>query len=500
MRLANAHQIREADRIQIHERNYPSLILMENAALRMAQSILRDYPQQKAFGILVGPGNNGGDGLVIARQLHQAGMEVQILLSHDPTRFEGDARINYEIIGEMPIPITLYGQEPLQVWLDSFSISPLLIDGLLGTGIQSALRDPVLGLIDALRKSNPRILAIDLPSGLDASTGEAINTPLQAEKTYTFQLPKVCHFVTPASLFCGEIEVIDIGLWPDVIDALDIKRTVLTHAHVEQQLKQVRHTAAHKGDFGHVLVVGGSRNMTGAISLTTQAALRAGGGLVTSLVPTACRDTVLHHAPEAMCVDVSGDYLGKQAVEVLDQHLQGKTAVVIGPGMGQEIATADFLREILPMVQVPLLLDADALNILSQYQELWASLPDATVLTPHPGEMRRLLGVDTVNQRRLEAAERLAQDKAVTVVLKGAGTIVAGASGHTYVNTTGNPGMAKGGSGDVLSGIIGSLMGQGYGIQEAAGLGVFLHGRAGDAAADHLGQTRMTALDIIHHL
>ncbi|MEL7064467.1 MAG: NAD(P)H-hydrate epimerase, partial [Bacteroidota bacterium] len=135
MRLANAHQIREADRIQIHERNYPSLILMENAALRMAQSILRDYPRQKAFGILVGPGNNGGDGLVIARQLHQAGMEVQILLSHDPTRFEGDARINYEIIGEMPIPITLYGQEPLQVWLDSFSTSPLLIDGLLGTGI-----------------------------------------------------------------------------------------------------------------------------------------------------------------------------------------------------------------------------------------------------------------------------------------------------------------------------------------------------------------------------
>lgn len=502
MLLANSQQIRNADRIQIEERGFPGILLMENAGRLCAEHLQRKYATQQSFLILAGPGNNGGDGLVIARYLHLAGCEVQVLLSHTPERYQGDAAINYRIISELPIPLLFRAEENPEDIVASFAESPVLVDALLGTGINDELREPVAGIIAEFRAMELPCVAIDLPSGLSADTGEPINEPIPAEMTLTFQLPKVCHCVTPAAMFCGEVITLDIGLWPEVIEQLNIQRWLIDQDHWAQH-QQRRTRDAHKGLFGHVLVAGGSRHMAGSIAMTAFSALRAGAGLATVVTPGSCRQTVLNHVPEAMVLGAGDEdmfTLGVAAIEIFDQALAGKQAVCLGPGLSRETDTHEFLEAVLPMIQVPLVLDADALNLLAEAPELWAMIPEKTILTPHPGEMKRLTGLDTVNQRRLESAERLAQDRQVTVVLKGAGTIVATPDGRSFVNTTGNPGMATAGSGDVLTGVIGSLLAQGYAPETAATLGVYLHGQAGDRARATHGTRGLMAMDLARAL
>ncbi len=502
MLLANSQQIRRADQIQIEERGFPGILLMENAGRLCAERLLALYPERPSFLILAGPGNNGGDGLVIARYLHLAGKEAQVLLSHPPERYQGDAAVNYRIISELPVPLLLWAEEAPEEVVASFMAPPVLIDALLGTSIHAALRAPARDIVQAFRVFALDTVAIDLPSGLSADTGEAINEPLPAQHTLTFQLPKVCHYVTPASLFCGAVAVLDIGLWPEVIGQLGVQRQLLDRSYWARHHRR-RAIDTHKGQHGHLLVAGGSRHMAGSIALTAKAALRSGTGLVTVVTPGSCRHTVLNHVPEAMCW-VTGDEdmftLGVAAIEVFDQALQGKRAVCLGPGLSKEIGTQEFVQAILPMIQVPLVLDADALNLLAELPELWAMIPENTILTPHPGEMRRLMGLDTINHRRLESAERLAQDRNVIVVLKGAGTVVATPDGRSFVNTSGNPGMATAGAGDVLTGVIGALLAQGYAPEQAAALGVYLHGRAGDRIAEQVGQDGLMAMDLIQAL
>lgn len=502
MLLANSQQIRTADKIQIEERGFPGILLMENAGRMCAEFLFENYPGQKSFLVLAGPGNNGGDGLVIARHLFLAGKEVQVLLSHPPTRFTGDAAVNYRIISELPIPLLFWDEEDPDDIVSSFAESPIVIDALLGTGIHDSLRGPIADIVAFFRNHPAPRIAIDLPSGLSADTGEAINQPIPAHHTLTFQLPKICHYVTPASNYCGEISTFDIGLWPEVIESLGIRRRVLDNTESQLVLKNQR-ADSHKGTFGHVLAAGGSRHMAGSIAMTAFSALKSGAGLVTVVTPGSCRQTILNHVPEAMCLGAGDEdmfTLGVAAIEIFDQALKGKQAVCIGPGLSNETDTYEFLSAVLPMVQVPLVLDADALNLLAESPEMWAMIPEKTIITPHPGEMKRLMGLDTVNNRRMESAERLAQDRNVVVVLKGAGTIIASPDGNTYVNTSGNPGMATAGSGDVLTGVICSLLAQGYSPEVAATLGVYLHGQAGDRAVHTHGMRGLLAMDLAREL
>ena len=502
MLLSNAAQIREADRIQIEERHLPAILLMEQAGRMATERILASYPDHQEFLILAGPGNNGGDGLVIARYLYLAGKEVQVLLSHPGERFAGDAEINYHILAELPVPLLLYGEEMLEEVIRSFRQAPILVDALLGTGIQSNLRPPVSDLIQEIRPYQLPTIAIDLPSGLGASTGEAINSPLSAQLTLTFQLPKICHYVTPASLHCGQVEVIDIGIWPEVISQLGIQRQLLTEEWFQQQWTSPA-TDAHKGSMGHLLTIGGSRDMAGAVALTGLASLRTGVGLSTILAPGSCRNIVLANSPELMCIAAGDLYAARLTPGVLDRldsMLPKKQAVALGPGLGSHPETANLIGALLPRIQVPMVLDADGLNLLAQNPDWWNMLPDSTVITPHPGEMKRLTGLDNVNSRRLEVAERLAQDRNVVVVLKGAGSIVALPDGQTFVNTSGNPGMATAGSGDVLTGMIGALLARGIAPGIAAAIGVYLHGRAGDLAAKEVGMSSLTARDITRNI
>lgn len=500
MYLADATQIRTADKIQIEDRRFPGILLMEQAGKLAAEVILSRFASESRFLILAGPGNNGGDGLVIARYLYLAGKETEILYSHEPSRYTGDAAINEEIVSRFPMSRKVFGDVSAAYLEEILLRRPIVIDALLGTGVDSVLRGPVAEMIAIVRQKQPTVVAIDLPSGLDASTGAVRNLVPQAVLTLTFQLPKICHYITPAANACGEVVVLDIGIWPEVVESLHIKRILLDETFCGNQYR-IRKNDGHKGTFGHVLIVGGSRNMAGSVSLAALAAIYAGAGLCTVFTPDSCRQTVLSAAPEVMCIGAGEPgraRLMERDADVFRDILTGKSSVVLGPGMGQDIETQAFMAAILPMIEVPLVIDADALNFLAIRSDLWNYLPEKTILTPHPGEMQRLTRREDVNEQRLEVAEEMALRRKVVTLLKGAGSIIATPEETTYVNTSGNSGMATGGSGDVLSGIIGSLCAQGYTPSIATALGVYLHGKAGDAAAGIYGEEGVTARRIAH--
>lgn len=504
MYLATSAQIREADRLQINEKHVPGILLMETAGRKTAEHILSLFPAQQAFLVLAGPGNNGGDGLVIARYLHLAGKEVQVLLSHPEERYQGqgDAATNYHILRALPVPLISFSEDAAQQALAQFQQPPMLIDALLGTGIQSALRPPISQIIEYFRTTELEVLAVDLPSGLNADTGSCPNDVLPARATFTFQLPKVCHYVSPAAQGCGEVYPIDIGIWPEVIESLGVRRRLIDEAFLRAHPPR-REREAHKGTFGHLLVIGGSRSMGGAPAMSAFAAMQAGVGLCTALVPSQARPFLQALCPEVMCLSPeqgASSVFTEAALELAQSALKEKDAVVLGPGMGQHPDTHAFLRRLLPLIDVPLVLDADGLNHLAKDESLWDALPATCVLTPHPGEMQRLFSDFPVKELRMESAEALAKLRASTVVLKGAGTVVALPGGDTWVNTSGNAGMASAGTGDVLAGAMGALLAQGLPPETAAPLAVYLHGKAGDALAQRKGQSGVTATELARGL
>ena len=500
MKLAHTAAIREADRLMIEDHHYPGILLMEQAGRLATEAILRDFPGQDAFLVLAGPGNNGGDGFVIARCLHLAGKTVEVLLSRPAGELPatGDAAVMLRILQELPIPVSEWKPGDLPA---RSARHPLLVDALLGTGIDSLLRGTAAAMIREARESGLPAVAIDLPSGLDANTGQQVNEVIPARFTYTFQLPKLCHAVTPASLACGVVRVLDIGIWPGVVDQLAIRREWLTESWVRRHWRQ-REVNSHKGSHGHVLVVAGSKAMPGAAILAAGAALAAGAGLVSLACPGAVRLPLQTRLPEAMCLPLGSDERAQLRPEDLPEliaAMEGRQALVIGPGLGREPGTVELVRSLLQVLgqkntATPVVVDADALYALAQGP---LKLPAGAVLTPHPGEMRILSGESDVQASRLEIAETEASKRGAVVLLKGAGTVIAGPEGSTLVNPTGNPALARGGSGDVLAGMTGALLAQGYDPLVAAGLAAWLHGAAADAWVKTYSPESLSASDLI---
>lgn len=498
MYVTDSSEMRKADQLMISEYGFPGLLLMETAGRKAAEWILAHCPKVKSIFILAGPGNNGGDGLVIARYLHQAGRKVEILLSNDPKNYQGDALSNWKALQGSQIPVHQWPCT-LPLKMRKRPEACIVIDALLGTGITDKLRGTVAEIIAAVAQCHVSTIAIDLPSGLSADTGERINTPLKAEATLTFQCPKLCHYITPAAECCGDVVTLDIGIWPKVLQDLGIRRFLLDQ-EVCCGLYRQRPSTGHKGTFGHALLVGGSKAYAGAIALSGMAALQSGAGLASIFTTESARCAVLQDHPELMVRswgDLQTEWLTAAAVPSLTEFMQGKSALAVGPGLGNEPETCNFLQALLQAWGRPLVIDADALNILSSEPELWRYVPQGSILTPHPGEMARLLPGRDVHNRRLEAAEFLAQQKQVIVVLKGAGTVVAFPDGKTYINTSGNAGMATGGAGDVLTGMIVGLLAQGYTPAQATLLGVHWHGRAGDFAAAMAGAPQAVTASVI---
>ncbi|MGA2192046.1 MAG: NAD(P)H-hydrate dehydratase, partial [Nitrospirota bacterium] len=451
----------------------------------------------KKFAVFCGKGNNGGDGLVIARHLHNRGAKLKIFLFSEDMK--GDALTNLGIARKMSLDIKVISSD-LRAETSDAAHADLVIDAIFGTGLSSEITEPYKAAILMINANARRVVSVDMPSGVDSDSGRIMGSAVNASLTVTLGLPKRGLYFYPGAQNAGDIRVVDIGIPSGAVEEADIPASLLTREQVKG-LVPARLPDSNKGTFGHLLMLAGSAGKTGAAVLGAMAALRAGAGLVTVGVPESLNDVFEEKLTEEMTVplpETPERTLSSGALDKILDILEGKTAVAIGPGLTTNKDTAKLVAELLPRIKIPMLIDADGLNILSLDETPLKNVKAPVVLTPHPGEMGRLLGVLTreVQADRPKAALELAQEYGVTVVLKGARTLIAGPSGDFYVNPTGNPGMATAGTGDVLTGIIGSFMAQGLSGMDAAKIGVYVHGMAGDIAAADKGQAGLVAGDL----
>jgi NAD(P)H-hydrate epimerase len=511
MKLPFASEMRELDRCAIEEYGVSGLVLMENAGLSTVLMMDEELGEAKnSFAlILIGPGNNGGDGLVIGRHLHQRGCEPVFIFLVAPEKLQGDAATNLHIVQKLGLPLhvldstaavqTLPGlyQQMIATGKPCYA----LIDALFGTGLTREITGHIFELIQLLKEATwsrdiPRI-AVDIPSGLHADTGTVCGICLPADHTATYGCPQPGHLLHHGPEFCGRLHPLDIGIPKAALTTLAIAQEALTDPIGARLLSQIKRTpTSHKGSHGHLLLLAGSLGKTGAAILCARGALRSGCGLVSLCCPHDLNPIFETQLVEAMTIPLpaSQSVLDMANLAIIEAHLQGKRALVLGPGIGTAEATAQLVLHLYRTTTMPMVIDADALTILAHHKNQLQAPPGPRIFTPHPGEMAHILELPTttIQEDRIEAARTACRlfDQSTglcTVILKGAGTVIASAGGKVWINTSGNPGMATGGMGDVLSGIIGALICQGLGPQEAACAAVFVHGRAGDTLLNTIG-------------
>jgi hydroxyethylthiazole kinase-like uncharacterized protein yjeF len=508
MKVANAAQMREMDRQTADQFNMPSILLMENAALRVVEEIQRRYAPlyRKRISIVCGKGNNGGDGLAVARHLStRCGADVTIWLAAHSEELKDDAAINYSMARSFGLMISPANQMDL-------SRSELVIDALLGTGLKEPIAGHLASIVESINKCNAPILAVDMPSGVNSETGAVDGSAVKADLTITFALPKYGLLDFPGAEYAGEVVVVDIGMPEEVKKAKAIDTYHTTAADVARWLPpRINGRDSNKGKYGHVMAFAGSGGFVGAPVMVAEAAARMGAGLVTLIIPEGIHQATMSRvSPVIMTRSLPQSEQGTFIASSVENALklaEKAAAVALGPGLGKGKEAAGFVREFVAQCPVPLIIDADALNLLSQEPDHGAAVVQSrsapTILTPHPGEMGRLLGKTTeeVQANRRAAVDRAAACYQCIVLLKGARTLIASPEGQLYINTTSNPGMATGGAGDVLTGLLAALLAQHLEPLQAAAAGVYLHGLAGDIASAQQGtDTGLIATDLISHL
>ena len=511
MKVVTAAEMRQIDQDTIEGIGIPGIVLMETAGSAIVRAIEQHYPTCHRIGIFVGKGNNGGDGLVIARQLAHAGRDVYLFLVSPADSFTGEAAINLQIAKRLGLQIEeiltdagFYGTGTVPTTLASCE---LLVDAIFGTGLRDTVRGSIATVIKTLNNLSIPTLSVDLPSGLDANTGHPLGVCVRADRTITIGLPKRGLLVHPGAEFAGKLEVVDIGFPEQVIDAQGIKVNWTTTTQASRWVPS-RPPASHKGTYGRVLVVAGSTGMTGAAALASEAALRAGAGLVTLATPKHLNPILEGLLPEVMTLPLPETDAGSLSVSatsaILEFAEKTKSVLAIGPGLSQRPDTVRLVHQLVrenreQALNLRMVVDADGLNALSQASEIISLLDREAILTPHPGEMSRLTGssVPSLEADRIRTAQQFASEHDLTLVFKGAPTVTGLANGDVWINSTGNSGMATGGMGDVLTGIIAGLMAQGVSSERAAALGVYIHGLAGDMTAEVFGMHGLIASDVL---
>ena len=479
--------VREADRHTIEDLGVPGIVLMENAATGVVDAIREVFPDARRILILCGPGNNGGDGLAVARHLHNGGLGVQLCLFGGPAKLGSDASTNHRLAEAFGVPVAIIEDDDLAVveaFLDDEPVD-LVVDALLGTGADRPLAGRYAALVELVEASGLPVVAVDVPTGLNGSSSEIPGPHLPADLTVTFASLKICHALPPACIACGEVAVVDIGIPPAAIESGS--SLWMTETEDISLMLPTRSPDAHKGRFGHLLIIAGSAGRGGAVAMAAKSAVVIGSGLVTMAVPgpvvpvvdAACLEAMTH----SMDSDDEGAVTGPQG---LDDLLDRVTAIATGPGLGTGAGAKKTLDWILDNWNGPLLLDADAINLLAGSPERLAVREVPAVLTPHPAELARFLGTSTTEilVDRLGAAREAARRSGAIVVAKGYGTIIAEPGGQAWVNPTGDVGLASGGSGDVLSGAIGALLAQRLEPLRATLVGCWLHGFAGEIGGE----------------
>lgn len=501
MKLVTADQMRKLDRTAIDEFGIPSLGLMERAGKALADFICRHFTASRGtIAVLVGRGNNGGDGLVTARLLIERGYEVIIFLTSTAVELSPDSRANWERLALLT-PTFIYIKDTTDLKTHSIAIArcACIVDALLGTGLSSEVKSPYRDIIDFINSLKMPVVAADIPSGLSSDTGMPLGGAIRARWTVTFGLPKQGLFTGQGPDYAHDVEIADIGIPAEAIGRVDTKMHLIDPSLFCDQLKP-RDAKSHKGDFGHVVVFAGSEGKLGAGYLTGMAALRAGSGLVTYALPDKAFTKFDARYPEIMAVSIPdrgrGHFHPDGVADALNV-IKDKTVVALGPAIGTHDDTRAFVMELIRRVRLPLVIDADGLNVLAQNIHALDYRPTTTILTPHPGEMERLTGQGKKIEERMPSAVKLATSRRVHVVLKGHQTIVASPDGSAFINPTGNPAMASAGMGDALTGIIAGFVSQEMNPTMAAVAAVYLHGLAGDIAAKQFGERGVVASDVI---
>ncbi|MBF0628083.1 MAG: NAD(P)H-hydrate dehydratase [Magnetococcales bacterium] len=503
-RLLTSAQMREADRRTIEELGVPGCVLMENAGAAATERLQARLPEWRTRMVLIlaGSGNNGGDGFVMARRLLQAGGQVTVVLLGRGESLRGDARIHYLVwVRSGGLVRELLALEHVfSVLHPLLTQCAVVVDAIFGTGLTRPVEGVAAEVIHRVVASGKPVLAVDLPSGVCADTGRILGCALPARWTVTFAAEKLGHRLYPGAGLCGELLVAPIGI-PDEFLTIPEHRVGLNLP--TDLVIPKRSPEAHKGNFGRLLIVAGSLGMEGAAILAAQGAARVGAGLVTVATPDRIQPVVTAGCCEAMTLALPESATGTEAFDLLAKSRFQPELLAIGPGLGETTWSDALLTALLGWRDLPMVLDADALNLLagqgSRIRQLARSRRAPLLLTPHPGEMARLLGVEVAAIRadRLGSAQRAAEEWGVWVVLKGAGTIIAAPDGRAWINPTGNPGLAAGGSGDLLTGMIAGLWSQGWSVESAVRAGVWLHGAAADACAAEGGMAGLLASDLL---
>ena len=494
MKIFPTSSIKKLDDYTIESENIQSIDLMERAAKTLTEAISERWGTDNPIVVFAGPGNNGGDALAIARMLSEKGYMVEVFLFNPKGVLSADCLINKELIEITPGVV--FHEITNQFAPPQLTSKHLVIDGLFGSGLNKPLSGGFAAVVKHINAAASTVVSIDMPSGLmgEDNTFNIRTNIIRADVTLSIQLPKLAFLFAENEEFIGNWDLVDIGLSEKGIEELDTCYSIIELEDI-QALVKPRSKFAHKGTFGHALLIAGSYGMAGAAVLAAKACLRSGVGLLTVHTPFINNAILQTAVPEAM---VENDIHEREFAEATS--IDDYQAVAIGPGLGQsgltEIALLDQLNE----CQTPLVLDADALNILAKNRELINKLPKGSIITPHPKELERLVGKCQNSYERLSKAADLARVANIYVVLKGAYTVLITPESNYYFNPTGNPGMACGGSGDVLTGILLALMAQGYSSEDACKIGIFVHGLAGDCARKKLGEISMKSSDIINYL
>jgi hydroxyethylthiazole kinase-like uncharacterized protein yjeF len=502
MKLLTASEMRELDRGAIQDLGIPSLVLMENAGRTTYQILRREFPAlQGEVAVVAGRGNNGGDGFVLARYLAQAGLPVAVFLLGPKDQVRGDARVNLDILAHLGLGVQeILTDADLKDALHRLAKAGLIVDALLGTGLNAPVTGLMAALIERLNHLRPPVLAVDIPTGLSADTGEVLGVALKAEVTVTYGWPKLGQVLPPGRDYVGRLWQVDISIPPDRARNAPLE---LAEARELRGLLPLRPVGSHKGNFGHLLVLAGSEGKTGAAAMTSEAALRAGAGLVTLGIPASLNDILEVKLTEAMTLPLPeaapARALGRAALNPILKFLDQKFTLALGPGLGTHPETRDLVCCLVHDLPQPMVVDADGVNNLDAGPSCLEGAAGPRILTPHPGEMARLLGltVPEVQARRLDLARETAARFGITLVLKGAQTVVAAPDGRASLNSTGNPALASGGTGDVLTGLIGGFLAQGLAPWDAARLGVYLHGLAADFFVSQHGPRGLIAGDLL---
>jgi ADP-dependent NAD(P)H-hydrate dehydratase / NAD(P)H-hydrate epimerase len=505
MKIISSESMGQMEARAIGEFGIPGMTLMENAGKGCAEAIIASYGacQEPRAVIFAGKGNNGGDGYVIARLLKDRGWHVAVFVLAHRDEIRGDARANLDRLAGMPL-IFYPEQGGTECCRLALREATVIVDGLLGTGLKSEVAGLYAEMIGMVNDSGKPVVAVDIPSGIDASSGRVLGCAVKADMTVTFAMAKYGHLLYPGAEYCGRLRIVDIGI-PSEITASAEGYEFIDGDAVKPLIRR-RSRSAHKGDCGHCLIIAGSTGMSGAAAMAANSAVRSGAGLVTLAAPAGINQILEMKTTEVMTLplpDGGSGHLCSGAKGSIEEALIGKKVVAMGPGIARHPETANLVRELSTSLTLPLIIDADGLNAVSEDTGLLLSRKsDIVIMTPHPGEMGRLAGlsITQVEEERIGVARAFSVKYGVYLILKGARSVIATPGGDVAINASGNPGMASGGMGDVLTGILAAFIAQGYDPFTACKLGVFIHGHAADLVAEEKGEIGISAVDVQERL